>query len=102
MIDHGKEAGRHQMRVLQHAREVMHRHHGHVGLDQQVGPFGGGAGLENTREFGIDGVDIDGAAGERRKFWVAAQVITSVCRKEILPLLFLGRFDLTPHICYLS
>ena len=75
------------MRVLQHALEVMHRHHGDVGLDQQVGPFGGGAGFENAREFGIDGVDIDGASGKRRKPGIAAQIVASGRRKEIFPLL---------------
>ena len=63
-----KKSGRHQMRILQHALEIVHRHHRHVGLVKQLGPLGGGARFEDAGQFGIDHVDIDGASGEGREF----------------------------------
>ena len=65
----------------------MHRHDRHVGLLQDGGPFGGGFGFEDARQFGIDDVDIGGAAGEGRKFRIGAQIVAAGGIEEILPLL---------------
>ena len=87
MVHDREEAGRLQMLVVQDRREVVHRHHGHVGLGQQVDPLGRGARLEDARELGIDDVDIGGAAGEGREFGIGAQIVAARRLEEVLPLL---------------
>ena len=85
MIDHRKESGRDQMRVLQHAFEVMHRHDRYIGLGEQFGPFGRGSGLEDAREFGIDRIDIGGASGKGCEYRIAAQIVAAGGLKETCP-----------------
>ena len=75
------------MRIPQDALEIVHRHHRHVGGCEQFGPLGGGAGLEDAGEFGIDHVDIDGAPGKGRKSGIGAQIVAAGGLEEILPLL---------------
>ncbi|MGY4369943.1 hypothetical protein ACVW1A_006008 [Bradyrhizobium sp. LB1.3] len=75
------------MLIVQHRRQVVHRHHRHVGLGEQVDPFRSAARLEDARELGIDDVDVGGTAGKARKFRIGAQIVAARRLEEVLPLL---------------
>jgi hypothetical protein len=55
---------------------------GTVCLLEDSGPLGGGPWFEDARQFGVDHVDIGGAAGEGRKFRMDAQIVAPVASKK--------------------
>src|SRR5689334_20454136 len=85
MLDHGKISGRSEMRISQHAFEVVHRHDRDIGLCQQFLPLGRRPRLEDARELAIDGVDIACAAGKGCEFRVGAQIVAAGMLEEAFP-----------------
>ena len=75
MIDDREEIRGRDVGIGKQAFEIVHRHHRHVRFLEDRHPFGGGFGLEDARQFGIDHIDIGGTAGERRKFRMDAKVV---------------------------